>query len=193
MNQPQQYPMTEGVAMPHPEGYVASYFVTYVHGHGMRVRVVNVPGSRDDLFRDETEDYVCQCNPPAIYHFTAVDGGRCATYATMNAHEAVSLMSNPHLLLEDPESLWIPVDDDDDELEEVGLGGILTPTTTPLIPEGEPLELVIAELLDELTDAGADLDEYGVTEDRIRVADVIDAPEVMADLMDDFKKLLEEK
>jgi hypothetical protein len=178
------YPMGDGLMLPHPHGYVGAYYITYVKGAGMRVRIVNVPGSDEESFLAETADYICPCGQPSIYHFTAVDGLTVVTYITMDSHEALYFMTGPELLFENPTSITLPDDDGNDiKLE---LLGMLSGSDAPLIPVGERLDSVIAECVDFLEDNGADAGAFGP--DRVKAADVYGSSDKM---FSDFQKLLE--
>jgi hypothetical protein len=178
------YPVGDGLMLPHPNGYVGAYYVTYIKGAGMRVRIVNVPGSDEEGFMEETAEYICPCGSPSIYHFTVVDGMDVVTYITMDSHEALYFMMNPETLLGDPATILLP-DDDGNEIE-VDLLGMLSGTGSPLIPVGEQLESVIAECVDFLGANGADTETFGP--ERVKAADVYGSSDEM---FNDFQKLLE--
>jgi hypothetical protein len=178
------YPIGEGLMLPHPNGYVGSYYITYVKGAGMRVRIVNVPGSNEESFVEETEEYLCPCGQPSLYHFTVVDGHTVVTYITMDSHEALYFMISPELLLDNPTAIWLP-DDDGNDIE-IDLLGMLSGSDCPLIPVGEQLESVIAECIDFLEDNGADTGTFGP--ERVKAAEVYGSSDEM---FNDFQKLLE--
>ncbi len=178
------YPVGDGLMLPHPHGYVGAYYITYVKGAGMRVRIVNVPGSDEESFMEETSEFICPCGSPSLYHFTVVDGIKVVTYISMDSHEALYFMMNPELLFENPTSITLPDDDGNDVTLE--LLGMLSGSDTPLVPTGERLESVIAECVDFLEDNGADAEMFGP--DRVKAADVYGSSDKM---FSDFQKLLE--
>lgn len=177
----------DGLALPHPDGFVGSYYITYVVGAGMRVRIINVPGSDGMLFREETEDHLCACGEASIYHFTVVDGKDCSTYITMDSHEALHFMLNPENLLDNPTHIELSHHDGGD-LDYFPMVGMLSGTNDTLIPPGEPIESVIADCVDNLGLHGADTETFGGP-DRIKAAEAYGDTEQM---FKDFQKLLEE-
>jgi hypothetical protein len=178
------YPVGGGLILPHPNGYVGAYYITYVKGAGMRVRIVNVPGSDEESFLEETGEFLCPCGLPSIYHFTAVDGAKVVTYISMDSHEALYFMMNPELLFENPTT--ITLHDEDGEEVTVDLFGMLSGSEAPLIPVGERLESVIAECIDFLEEHGAETGLFGP--DRVKAAEVYGNSDKM---FNDFQKLLE--
>jgi hypothetical protein len=178
------YPLGDGLMLPHPAGYVGSYYITYVKGAGMRVRIVNVPGSNEESFVAETADYLCPCGQPAIYHFTVVDGVTVVTYITMDSHEALHFMINPEILFDNPTHATLPAGED--TFEEVELLGMLSGSDTPMVPVGEQLESVIAECVDFLEENGAESETFDT--DRVKAAEVYGSSDAM---FNDFQKLLE--
>ena len=178
------YPVGDGLMLPHPNGYVGAYYITYVKGAGMRVRIVNVPGSDEVSFMEETSEFICPCGSPSIYHFTVVDGTKVVTYISMDSHEALYFMMNPEILFENPTVITLP-DDHGTEIE-VELLGMLSGDDAPLIPAGEQLESVVAECIDFLEEHGAGTGEFGP--DRVKAADVYGSSDKM---FSDFQKLLE--
>ena len=180
-----QYPVgDQGLVLPHPHGYVGSYYVTYIKGAGMRVRVVNVPGSNEESFLEETADFICPCGSPSVYHFTVVDGTTVVNYITMDSHEALHFMMDPELLFDNPTTVTLS-DADGDELE-LDLLGMLSGADAPLIPAGEYLDSVIAECIDFLGENGADTESF--SPDRVKAAEVYGNTDAM---FSDFQKLLE--
>ena len=178
----------DGLALPHPDGFVGSYYITYIVGAGMRVRIINVPGSDGMLFREETEDHLCSCGEASIFHFTVVDGLKCSTYITMDSHEALHFMLNPEELLENPSHISM-FHHDSCEPDLFPMVGMLSGTTDTFIPAGEPIETVIADCVDNLGLNGADTETFG-DGDRIKAAEAFgDHSEMFAD----FQKLLEEE
>lgn len=175
------YPVgDDGLMLPHPDGFVGAYYITYIKGAGMRIRIVNVPGSNEDDFREETDGYLCPCGAPSLYHFTAVDGYSVVTYITMDSHEALHFMMNPEQLLENPTEVADPDGDG------ILLIGMLSGSGEPLVPEGEQLDSVIAECIDFLEEQGAETGTFGP--DRVKAAEVYGSTEAM---FKDFQKLLE--
>ena len=86
----------ETVAIPQPEKEVAMNTVTYIKGRGMSLRVVTVPGSRPELFiHDTLEMGMCQCSPPAVWQFTAIDGDMVVILYTLDPHEAMHFLGFP--------------------------------------------------------------------------------------------------
>ena len=178
----------DGLALPHPDGFVGSYYITYIVGAGMKVRIINVPGSDGALFREETEDHLCACGEASVYHFTVVDGLECSTYITMDSHEALHFMLNPETLLENPTHIGM-FRHDSCEPDLFPMVGMLSGTDDMLIPAGEPIESVIADCVDNLGLHGADTDTFGDA-DRIKASEAYgDSTQMFAD----FQKLLEEE
>lgn len=177
----------DGLALPHPDGFVGSYYITYIVGVGMRIRIINVPGSDGMLFREETEDHLCPCGEASIYHFTVVDGMECSTYVTMDSHEALHFMINPQNLLDNPTHMEA-FHRSSGESEVFPMIGMLSGTDDTFVPAGEPLESVIADCVDNLGLNGADTETFGQA-DRIKAAEVYGDTDQM---FKDFQKLLEE-
>lgn len=121
-----------------PDGRVALNTVVYIRGVGMSMRVVAIPGSHPDAWMREIAEYdVCGCSPPAVWHFTGIDGDRVITFQTLDVHAAIHLLSHP-------DHMFDPAPD----LE----GGLLN--RLRLVPPEDGLYLVMTEMTDYLADKG---------------------------------------
>ena len=155
------------IAIPQPDQGLAVNTVTYIKGQGMSLRIVAVPGSRTELFWHDVEGMgLCDCSPPAIWNFIAIDGQTVVTLYTMDSHEALTFMSYPDLLFEAPGS----------EYEQAGLAGVL-----PMIPAEEGISMVVSEAT-EWVALGGDQSELL---EEISYSDV-----TSADIISEFERML---
>jgi len=138
-----------------PSGSVALNTVVYIQGRGLNIRCVSVPGSDEHMFAEETEPFgICGCNPPAVWHFTAVSSeGHVRTYDTLDGHEAVHLLRHPDHLLE----------------ENYDGGGFATGIN--LIPEEMGLNVVFRELQDAMIGIGVLEDDGAIKVTEIQEVD----------------------
>ena len=155
------------IGLPQPEEGVAVNTVTYIKGRGMSLRIVAVPGSRTALFWKDIEGMgMCDCSPPAIWNFIAIDDQTVVTLYTMDSHEAMTFLSYPDLLFEAPGS----------EYEEAGVAGVM-----PMIPESEGIGMVVSEATEWVASGGGQ-DELV---DEITYSDV-----TSSDIISEFERML---
>lgn len=132
-------PDQDEIPFVYPEDSVALNTVVYVKGTGMNCRVVNLPGSDVQRWAEETGAMgLCDCSPPAVWSFIAIDGTDVVEFNTLNTHEAVHLMQHPDHLF-----------DADYKSDGASLKGNLR-----MVPPIEGMLGVVGEMCDYLADRG---------------------------------------
>ena len=153
-------PETE-VPFVYPEGSVALNSVTYVRGVGMNCRVVNIPATDADVWNVEAERMgLCNCSPPAVWLFTAIDGTEVSTFHTLDTHEAVHLMQHPDHIFD----------------KNYPGGGVSLRSDLRMVAAEHGMMGVVTEMCDYLAGRGVQgmRDDGGITYDEVVGFDVDD-------------------
>ena len=157
----------DNVEFASPVNAVAMTNIVYIQGQGLSIRTLNIPGSDAAMFFEEANGMICDCMPPAIWHFTAVGAdGQVIDFSTLDGHHALHLMHHPDHLFEP------------DFNHTMGIGYTLN-----LLDNSYTIDLVFKEMVDTLTEQGALPDDGS-----IKVTDVTNVD--LDEMYDKFMNIL---
>ena len=160
----------DNVEFASPMNAVAMTNVVYVQGKGMSVRTLNIPGSDAAMFKEETSGSLCDCMPPAVWHFTGIGAlGEVIDFSTLDGHEALHLMHHPDHLFE--------MEFDNTSF---GIGYDLT-----LLDSTYTIDLVFKEMVDTLTAQGALPDDGSI---KVTDVNTVDLDEMYSKFMEILKE-----